>query len=68
MSPEGVKLRVELAAKFASGVKNGPRPIELIHDVLGPETSNATREAIERAESVQQAYALLMLSPEFQRR
>jgi uncharacterized protein (DUF1800 family) len=67
-SPEGIKLRVELAQAFARGVKDAPRPIELIQDVLGPATSEETREAILRAESVEQAYALLLLAPEFQRR
>jgi len=68
ISPEGMKVRVELAAQFVRGLKNGPKPLDLIDDVLGREASAETRESIEHAESAQQAYALLMLSPEFQRR
>ena len=68
ISPEGMKVRVELAAQFVRGVKNGPKPLEWVHDILGPDASAETREAVQHAESVEQAYALLVLSPEFQRR
>ena len=67
-SPEGMKMRVEIAAEFARRIKRAPPPIDLASDILGREASDATRETIERAESVEQAYALLLLSPEFQRR
>jgi uncharacterized protein (DUF1800 family) len=67
-SPEGVKTRVELAAQFAHRIKQAPRPLTVFQEVLGPEASAATREAVTRAESQEQAYALLILSPDFQRR
>ena len=67
-SPEGVKTRVELAVQFARQAKDAPKPLDLMQSVLGPQTSEATREALSRAESEEQAYALLLLSPEFQRR
>jgi uncharacterized protein (DUF1800 family) len=67
-SPEGMKTRLELATRFARQVKDAPRPRELLERILGPAASRATREAVLRAESQQQAYALLILSPEFQRR
>jgi uncharacterized protein (DUF1800 family) len=67
-SPEGMKTRVELAARFAGQIKDAPRPAALLEDVLGPTVSSATREAVARAETREQAYALLILSPEFQRR
>ncbi len=67
-SPEGIKMRVELAAQFARQVKDAPRPLALVEDILGPGASAVTREAVARAESREQAYALLILSPEFQRR
>ncbi len=66
-SPEGMKTRVELAAQFARQVKNAPKPPELLEQLLGPAASPATREAVGRAESEAQAYALLILSPEFQK-
>ena len=67
-SPEGMKTRVELAAQFARQVKDAPRPPALLEDVLGASASPATRQAVARAETPEQAYALLILSPEFQRR
>ncbi len=67
-SPEGIKMRLELASQFARQIKDAPRPLALVEDVLGPGASAATREAVTRAESQEQAYALLILSPEFQRR
>jgi uncharacterized protein (DUF1800 family) len=67
-SPEGMKTRVELAAQFARQVKDAPRPPVLLEDVLGAGASAATRQAVSRAETPEQAYALLILSPEFQRR
>jgi uncharacterized protein (DUF1800 family) len=67
-SPEGMKTRVELAARFAGQIKDAPKPTALLEDVLGQTASNATREAVARAETREQAYALLILSPEFQRR
>jgi uncharacterized protein (DUF1800 family) len=67
-SPEGMKTRVELAVRFARQIKDAPRPLALLDDVLGSSASEATREAVARAETPEQAYALLILSPEFQRR
>jgi uncharacterized protein (DUF1800 family) len=67
-SPEGMKMRLELAAQFARQAKDAPNPNVLLDDILGPTVSPATREAVMRAESREQAYALLLMSPEFQRR
>ncbi len=67
-SPEGMKKRLELAAQFARQIKDAPPPLALVEDILGPRASAATREAVTRAESREQAYALLILSPKFQRR
>jgi len=36
--------------------------------ICGPSVSNDTKQAVARAESKQQALALLLMSPEFQRR
>ena len=67
-SPEGIKMRVELVAQFARQIKDAPPPSALVEDILGPGASAETREAVTHAESREQAYALLILSPEFQRR
>ena len=67
LSPEGVKLRVELAQGFARQAKDAPPPEDLVARVL-PDAGPATREAVLRAENREQAYALLLMAPEFQRR
>jgi uncharacterized protein (DUF1800 family) len=67
-SPEGLKMRLELAVQFARQIKDAPPPQALVEDILGPAASPSTREAVARAESREQAYALIILSPEFQRR
>ncbi|WP_158815868.1 DUF1800 family protein [Methylocapsa sp. S129] len=67
-SPEGMKMRLELAAQFARQTKDAPAPAALVDDILGPTVSPQTREAVTRAESREQAFALLIMSPEFQRR
>jgi uncharacterized protein (DUF1800 family) len=67
-SPEGMRMRLELAAQFARQTKDAPSPALLIDDILGPNVSAPTRETVTRAESREQAFALLIMSPEFQRR
>jgi uncharacterized protein (DUF1800 family) len=67
-SPEGMKMRLELAAQFARQTKDAPSPVSLLDDILGPSVSSETRDTVTRAESREQAFALLIMSPEFQRR
>jgi uncharacterized protein (DUF1800 family) len=67
-SPEGMKMRVELAAQFGRQTKDGPNPNDLVDAILGAGVSTETRGAVMRAESRDQAVALLLMSPEFQRR
>jgi uncharacterized protein (DUF1800 family) len=67
-SPEGMKMRLELAYQFARQTKDAPAPAALVDDILGPTVSPETRSAVLRAESREQAFALLIMSPEFQRR
>jgi len=67
-SPEGVKMRVETAAQFARQTKDAPAPSAMIDEILGPSASRETCETVLRAESREQAVALLLMSPEFQRR
>jgi uncharacterized protein (DUF1800 family) len=63
-----MKMRLELAAQFARQTKDAPTPAALVDDILGPNVSTQTRDAVLRAESREQAFALLLMSPEFQRR
>ena len=67
-APEGMKLRLDISAQVASRVGNNIDPRELMEVALADAVSTDTRQTIERAESRQQAIALLLMSPDFQRR
>jgi uncharacterized protein (DUF1800 family) len=67
-SPEGMKLRLDLAAQMGARVGDAFDPREVIDIFAGAAASKETQQTIERAESRQQAMALLLMSPEFQRR
>jgi uncharacterized protein (DUF1800 family) len=67
-APEGMKLRLDIAAQVASRVGTNIDPRDLLELAIGDAASVDTRRTIERAESRQQALALLLMSPEFQRR
>jgi uncharacterized protein (DUF1800 family) len=67
-SPEGMKLRLDIAAQIGARVGDAFDPRELIDIIAGAAASQETQQTIERAESRQQAMALLLMSPEFQRR
>jgi uncharacterized protein (DUF1800 family) len=67
-APEGMKLRLDLAAQLAARLGDAYEPRELIDVVAGGATSKETRQTIARAETRQQAMTLLLMSPEFQRR
>jgi uncharacterized protein (DUF1800 family) len=67
-SAEGMKLRLDIAAQVARQVRDPPDPRDLLADALGAAASDATREAVGRAETKQQGLALLLMSPEMQRR
>jgi len=67
-APEGMKLRLDISAQLASRLGNNLDPRDLLDVVAGDAASGETRRTIERAETRQQAFALLLMSPEFQRR
>jgi uncharacterized protein (DUF1800 family) len=67
-APEGMKLRLDVAAQTASRIADSIDPRDLLEVVAADAASEETRRTIERAESRQQALALLLMSPEFQRR
>lgn len=67
-APEGIKLRLDISAQIASRLADGVDPRALLELVAADAASVETRKTIERAESRQQALALLLMSPEFQRR
>jgi uncharacterized protein (DUF1800 family) len=67
-APEGMKLRLDISAQVASRLADTIDPRDLLELVAADAASPETRRTVERAESRQQALALLLMSPEFQRR
>jgi uncharacterized protein (DUF1800 family) len=67
-APEGMKLRLDISAQIASKLADSIDPRDLLELVAADAASSETRRTIERAETRQQALALLLMSPEFQRR
>ena len=67
-NPEGMKVRLELAAALGRATPGAQSPSEILEATLGPRASQETRQAVARAESRAQGIALLLMSPEFQRR
>jgi uncharacterized protein (DUF1800 family) len=68
VSPAAMKLRLDVSWLLGLIVRNRLEPISLLDVVSGRAASRETREALAHAESRQQAHALLLMSPEFQRR
>ncbi|UWU68253.1 DUF1800 domain-containing protein [Bradyrhizobium sp. NC92] len=67
-APEGIKLRLDIAAQIGARLGNNIDPLDLLEFAAADAASAETRRTIERAESRQQALALLLMSPEMQRR
>ena len=67
-APEGMKLRLDMSSQIASRIGNNIDPRDLLELAVADASSAETRRTIEHAESRQQALALLLMSPEFQRR
>lgn len=67
-SPEAMKLRLDVAWQIAQSLKDIGHPLSLLDTAAGLAASRETREAVSRAESRPQALAILLMSPEFQRR
>lgn len=66
---DGLAERLDVANQVGRLVGNtGSEPDAMIDAALGPLASPETRETVRRAESRPQALALLLMSPEFQRR
>jgi uncharacterized protein (DUF1800 family) len=67
-SPEGMKVRLEICVRIADRWRDTLNPLDLLDEIAGAAASTETRQAIARAESKQQGLALLLMSPEVQRR
>ena len=67
-TPEGLKVRLDIADRIASRIPEGPEPVDLLGSLAGTAASLETRAALAHAASRRQALALLLMSPEVQRR
>jgi uncharacterized protein (DUF1800 family) len=67
-SPEGMRMRMDIANTAAIKGADYFDPPEFIETRLGPLLSDETRAAVARAESRAQGLAIAFMSPEFQRR
>jgi uncharacterized protein (DUF1800 family) len=67
-SPEGMKVRLEICVRIAERARDALNPLDLLDEIAGAAASSDTRQAVARAESKQQGLAILLMSPEVQRR
>jgi len=65
---DGLPTRLDIASNIAARLSDRLDPHTMVDEALGPLASTETREQIKRAESKTQAFALLLMSSEFQRR
>jgi uncharacterized protein (DUF1800 family) len=63
-----MKVRLEICARVADRWRDTLNPLDMLDEIAGSAASAETRQAIARAESKQQGLALLLMSPEVQRR
>jgi uncharacterized protein (DUF1800 family) len=67
-APDGIIKRMQFAQAFSANVVRDRDPKTLAADALGERLRPETATAIARAESRPEGFALLLMSPEFQRR
>lgn len=67
-APDAVIKRLTWAQRFSEVAVRDQSPVLLAEGALGPRLSDRTRSAVRRAEDRAEAVAILLMSPEFQRR
>jgi uncharacterized protein (DUF1800 family) len=67
-APDAIMRRMAWADAFAEAAVRGRDPMALARDALGARLNQNTAAAIARAESRAEGFAVLLMSPEFQRR
>lgn len=68
VAPEAMMRRIEWASAVASRLPAEFAPMMLLETAIGPVASAETRTQVERAPSARDGLALVLASPEFQRR
>lgn len=66
-SPEGMKQRLDIAARMGHQWRSQANPSEVLAMIMGDAASQETRQMVARAASRPQGFSLLLMSPEFQR-
>jgi uncharacterized protein (DUF1800 family) len=67
-APDAIVKRMQFAQAFSASATRDRDPTTLAADALGERLSPETAKAVARAESRPEGFALLLMSPEFQRR
>ena len=67
MGPSPIRERLRIAEKIAREIKTGD-PRLVLADLGGPAVGEHTRQAVQRAETREQAFELMIMSPDFMRR
>ncbi len=67
-APDAVIKRLTWAQRFSEATVRAQSPVDLADSALGPRLTDPTRAAVRRAEDRAEAVAILLMSPEFQRR
>jgi uncharacterized protein (DUF1800 family) len=67
-APDAVIKRMAWSQALAAQALNGRDPVQLAHDALGARLTPLVATAIARAETREEGLAILLMSPEFQRR
>lgn len=68
IGPSPLRERLRIAEQMVRGIDRSLDPRAAAEDILGATLGAPTRQAIARAESREQGFQLLMMSPEFMRR
>lgn len=68
LGPEAMMNRIEFCHAYASRLPVSRSPLAVLEHALGPLAGKRTRTAVARAASAEEGLALVLLSPEFQRR
>jgi uncharacterized protein (DUF1800 family) len=68
MGPSAVRERLRIAERLARDIDKLADPRAVVEDLLGPVLSAPTRQAVARAETREQGFQLMIMSPEFLRR
>jgi uncharacterized protein (DUF1800 family) len=68
MGSSALRERLRITHRLARAIGNTSDPRAVAEDLIGDQLSDRTREAIARAETREQGFELLVMSPEIQRR